>query len=232
MENLVIVGTSHIAKESVDEVARTIEEIKPNIIALELDRGRLHHLLHPGKRKLSFRDIRHVGVKGWLFAQFGAWAEKKLGQHVGVSPGQEMLTAVRIARQKKIPIALVDQEISITLRRFSQTLTWRERWRFFVDIITGVFKRKEFDFDLRTVPSEKVIAKLIGRVKRRYPNVYKVLVSERNDVMARNIAVLMKLNPGKNVMAVMGAGHEDEMEALVKKYHRTIDVSPAKQAPK
>ena len=63
-------------------------------------------------------------------------------------------------------------------------------------------------------------------MKKRYPNVYRVLVQERNDVMARNIAVLMKLNPQKKVLAVMGAGHEDEMETLVKHYLKKIDVTP------
>lgn len=226
MEHLVIIGTSHIAKESVDEVTRTIEHEKPEVIAIELDRGRLDHLLSPNKRKMSWKDIRHVGLKGWIFALLGAWAEKKLGQHVGVSPGAEMLTAVRIARQKKIPIALVDQDIRITLKRFSKVLSWKERWRFLVDIVSGIFKKRQIEFDLRKVPSEKVIKKLLGQVKKRYPNVYRVLVQERNDVMARNIAILMKLHPGKKVLAVMGAGHEEEMEALIKMYYKKIDVAP------
>ncbi|HSU72841.1 MAG TPA: TraB/GumN family protein [Candidatus Binatia bacterium] len=216
--DLVIVGTSHIAKESVREVTHRIEKEAPDIIALELDKGRLHALLHPKQQKSRMRDIRHVGLKGWMFAQLGSWAEKKLGRHVGVSPGQDMLTAFRIAREQKIPIALVDQDITITLKRFSQTLTWRERARFVIDIVSGVLKRKDFGFDLRTVPSEKVIAQLIGRVRKHYPNVYKVLVVERNDVMARNLAMLMKLNPGKKILAVVGAGHERELEALVQKY--------------
>lgn len=218
MEHLVIVGTSHIAKESVSEVKQVIEKEAPDIVALELDKGRLHHLLDPKKRKSSLRDIRHVGFKGWVFAQLGAWAEKKLGQHVGVSPGQEMLTAFYLAKEKKLPVALVDQDITITLKRFSKTLTWRERFRFLGDIISGVLRRKDFGFDIRTVPSEKIIAKLIGRVKKHYPNVYKVLVVERNEVMARNLAMLLKMNPGKKIVAVVGAGHERELELLVKKY--------------
>lgn len=216
MNNLVIVGTSHIARQSVHEVTQAIENEKPDIIAVELDRGRLDHLLHPQKSRTRLSDIRRVGVKGWLFGLFGAWAEKALGKHVGVSPGQDMLTAVRLARQNKLPLALVDQEIAVTLRRFSQALTWREKGRFLVDIVKGViFREKEFGFDLRTVPSKQVITKLLDRVKKRYPNVYRVLVTERNHVMARNLAHLIRLHPDKRIIAIVGAGHEKELEALV-----------------
>lgn len=218
MKDLVIVGTSHIAQQSIKEVTDAVEKEKPNIIALELDRGRLAHLLNPKATKPSWRDIKHVGFKGWAFARFGAWAEKALGKHVGVKPGQDMLTAVRLARDKKLPLALVDQDIAITLRRFSRSITYKEKWNFLVDILKGIFlPRKELAFDLRTVPSRQVIAKLIGQVKKRYPNVYKVLVTERNHIMARNLARLMKANPGKKVLAVVGAGHEEELEHLVKK---------------
>jgi pheromone shutdown-related protein TraB len=229
MERLILIGTSHIAKESVDEVARAIEQHSPDIIALELDRGRLDHLLHPKKQKSSWRDIRHVGLKGWIFAQLGAWAEKKMGQHVGISPGQEMLTAVRLARQKKIMIALVDQDITITLKRFSKTLTWTERFRFVADIVSGVFHRKDIGFDLRTVPSPQVIAKLIAQVRKRYPNVYRVLVTERNHVMARNIALMMRLNPDKKILAVIGAGHEEELEILVGRYFKQVSLAAKSQ---
>ncbi len=215
---LTILGTSHIAKQSMNEVRKEIDEKKPDIIAVELDRGRLEGLLNPKKQKLRLSDIRKVGVKGWVFALIGAWGEKKLGQHVGVSPGQDMLTAVKLARERKIPLALIDQEISITLKRFSKTLTWREKFRFVGDLIQGAVSRKKPDFDLRTVPSKEVIGKLIGHVKVRYPNVYKVLVTERNHVMARNLATLIRLNPEKHILAIVGAGHEDELDDLVTRY--------------
>lgn len=218
MKDLVLIGTSHIAQQSMKEVANAIEKEKPDIIALELDRMRLAHLLNPKTQKPSWRDIRAVGFKGWVFAKFGAWAEKALGKHVGVKPGQDMLTAVRIAREKKLPLALIDQDIQITLRRFSRSITYREKWNFFVDILKGIFlPKKDLGFDLRTVPSKQIISKLIGQVKKRYPNIYKVLVVERNHFMARNLARLMKDNPGKKVLAVIGAGHEEELEELVKK---------------
>ena len=96
--NLTITGTSHIAKQSLDEVERTINGEKPDIIALELDRRRLYSLFKkPGRIRIY--DIKKIGIKGFVFSLIGAWAEKKLGKMVGVMPGSEMKKAVKLAKK-------------------------------------------------------------------------------------------------------------------------------------
>ena len=215
--NLVLLGTSHIARESITAVSKAIDGLQPGVVALELDRGRLHALLHPSKEKLRLRDIRHIGVKGYLFGLLGAWAERKLGHSVGTAPGDEMRAAVRVCRERKIPVALVDQDIHITLRRLSRALSWRERWRFFVDIVGSVVKREKLPFDLHTVPSEDVIGKLTGQVRVRYPNVYRVLITERNEFMADRLSRILRAAPDKTVLAVIGAGHVKDVAGLVRK---------------
>lgn len=218
-KNLTLIGTSHIAKESLKEVEKVIRKQEPDFIALELDPRRLHALLAKKKRKISIRDIRRVGIKGYFFALIGGWAEKKLGESVGVSPGAEMLKAVKLAKELKIPLLLIDQDIEITLRRFSQTLTWKEKWNFLVDLFNGfVLRKKIITFDLTKVPSQKIIKKLTKEVEKRYPNIYKVLVVERNHVMARRLAFIMKKEPDKEIIAIIGAGHEKEMLQLIKRY--------------
>ncbi|MEK6949883.1 MAG: TraB/GumN family protein [Nanoarchaeota archaeon] len=215
--NLMIIGTSHIAKQSLEDVERAIEDKKPDIIALELDKNRLYSLFKkPGKIRIY--DIKRVGIKGFVFSLIGAWAEKKLGSMVGVAPGSEMKKAVVLARKKGIKIALIDQEIEITLKRFSKSLTWKEKWNFIADILKAFFSgKREIEFDLSRVPSKEVIKKLIEKVKERYPNVYKVLIEERNFVMADNLKIIMEKNPDKKILAIIGAGHEEEILDLIKK---------------
>ncbi|MEK6868864.1 MAG: TraB/GumN family protein, partial [Nanoarchaeota archaeon] len=190
---------------------------KPDIVALELDKRRLYSLFRkPGKIRIY--DIKRIGIKGFIFSLIGAWAEKKLGNMVGVAPGSEMKKAIRLARKNGIKIALIDQDIEITLKRFSKSLTWKEKWNFLADIIKSVFTRKGvIEFDLTKVPSKKVIKKLIEQVKKRYPNVYKVLIEERNEVMANNLHKIMSDYPDKRILAIIGAGHEDDILILIKK---------------
>jgi len=143
MARIKIIGTSHIAPESLAKVEKNIREIKPGIVAIELDKKRLFALLSKKQQSISIRDIRRIGFKGWLFALIGAWAERKLGAKVGVSPGAEMLKAVALAQEVGAKTALIDQDIEVTLKRFSKALTWKEKWAFVVDIFKGVVLKKE-----------------------------------------------------------------------------------------
>ena len=82
------------------------------------------------------------------------------------------MALIEFAKEKGIPIALIDQDIEITLKRLSKYLSWREKFNFFADILKAVFlRKKEFDFDLNKVPENELIKKLLGNVKSRYPNV-------------------------------------------------------------
>ncbi len=128
-----------------------------------------------------------------------------------------MKLAFKLAKERKLKVALIDQDIEITLHKISKSLTWKEKWNFFVDAFKAVIlRKKEVVFDLRKVPSASVIKKLTGKVKKRYPNIYKVLVVERNEIMARNLAKLCSDYPESKVLAVIGAGHEKEIMDLVK----------------
>lgn len=221
--NLTIIGTSHIARQSVHEVKEELAK-GPDIVAIELDKARLEGLMSRGKTRLSILDISKVGVVGFLFAVLGAWAQRKLGSFVGVAPGTEMLTAVKLAKRNNAQIALIDQNIAITLKRLSDSITWREKLRFVLEIFKAIFfSRRELkrlgieQLDLTKVPPKELVKKLTAEMKKGYPNVYRVLVKERNDFMSARLAALIDANPDKKIVAVVGAGHEEEMLDLIKK---------------
>lgn len=218
-QNLEIIGTSHIARQSLEDVRKAIEEGKPEVVALELDIKRYFALTKKPKKGegSGFKAVFEIGIKGYLFSLIGAWAEKKLGEIVNVEPGSEMLLAIKLAKKNKINIALIDQDIEITLKRFSKTLSWKEKWNFVVDLFKGaILRKKEVEFDLSKVPEHEIIEKMIKLVKKRYPNIYKVLIEERNKVMALNLSKVMLQNPEKRILAIVGAGHEKEIIELIK----------------
>lgn len=226
IQNIILVGTSHIAQQSVEEVSRIINQKKPQIIALELDEERFQALKQKKKKKISLRQILTIGWKGFLFALLGSYLQKKLGQLVKVSPGEEMRKAIELAKKNKIKIALIDQPLRTTLRRISEELTWKEKGRFILDIGKGFFGKKwgkrlkkKFPqgFDLTKLPSKQLLRELIKEFKQRYPSLYQILVKERNQVLSQNLIKLQKENPKEWIIAIMGAGHEEEVESLIKK---------------
>ncbi|MFH1592882.1 MAG: TraB/GumN family protein [Candidatus Woesearchaeota archaeon] len=205
-KNIALIGTSHISKESIKKVKKSIKTLKPEIIALELDPLRFNTLLtKKKKRRISFQGL---GFKAFLFNLLGAYIEKSLSKHTGVLPGTEMKTAIKIAKKQRIKIALIDQPIGITLKRLMSKITWKEKRQFVKDLFLGFFfRKKRIQFDLNKVPSEEIIEKLMEETEKNYPNIYTVLVTERNHYMGKALYKLMHTFPDKQILAIIGAGH-------------------------
>lgn len=217
-KNLTTIGTSHIARQSLEEIEDFIETRKPDIIALELDARRAYALMHKVKRRLGWRDIRRIGLKGFLFGMLGSWVEKKLGAKVGIKPGAEMRLALKLAQQHRVQVAFIDQDIEVTLKKLSKAFCWKEKWSLVKDIFKVLVLRKaEIKFDLTKVPGQELIKELTSKVKKEYPHLYMVLVTERNSIMAKRLTALVKSYPSKHILAVVGAGHELEILEIIKK---------------
>lgn len=224
--NVVLVGTSHIAQESVKNVAAVIEHFSPCIVGIELDRQRFYALLEDHRQRYlpSFQNIRRFGIKGTLFALVASAVSEKLAKMVRARPGDDMRSALQAAKKHQLTIALLDQPLHITLHRFSAAITWKEKWHFLIDVLSGIFfpqrelRRYGLDqFDLRKVPSTEVIKQLLAHVKERYPNVYRVLIDERNRSMVRQIRKFQQKYPHQIILAVIGAGHEEGIKALLER---------------
>ena len=197
-----IVGTSHIAAQSIREIKSAFHSFKPEIVAVELDLQRASVLLSGEKKKLSLAAIGALGVKGYLFARIGQYVQQKLGKSVGIIPGSDMKTALELAKEQKLQIALIDQPLPLTLHNFSKNLTWREKGRFVVDILKGLlFPQRQLrelgldSLDLRKVPEKELVLKMMKTLRGRYPNVYKTLVEDRNKYMVKKIVQLLRSHP-------------------------------------
>jgi len=222
--NITIIGTSHIAAQSIKEIKSTFSSFKPEIVAVELDMQRATALLSGEKKNLSITAIGALGIKGFLFAKIGQYVQQKLGKSVGIIPGSDMKTALELAKEQKLQIALIDQPLQITLQNFSKQLTWKEKGRFVIDMAKGLlFPKKQMremgldTLDLRKVPEKELVLKMMKTLRERYPNVYKTLVEDRNKYMVKKLVQLLRSHPEKKILVVVGAGHKEEMEELLLK---------------
>jgi len=215
--NIHIVGTSHIAKESIDKVKNAFLTIKPEVICVELDKDRFIALTTPDEKKPKNRDIiRNVGLWGFMFYRIAGYVQKKLSEKTGVKPGSDMLEAIKLAHINQVKLALIDQHISVTLSRFSKAFTFKTKMRVIGDIFSAPFSKKlKVHLDLNRIPDDETIAMLLDIVKKRYPTLYNVMIEERNIVMGKRLVKIMQENPGVPIMAVVGAGHEKGMKRII-----------------
>ena len=218
MKDIIIIGSSHISRDSAREVKKIIEEVKPEFVALELDKQRIQALLSGKEQNPSIRMIKHIGFGGYLFLKIGKFVEKKLGNIVGTKPGIEMKQAIKTAKENNSKIALIDQNINITLRKLSKEFKIKQILK---DVFKGIFKKRKLLFDIRKVPSEEIIEKYMLEIKNNYPGVYKVIIEERNQYMANQLFNLKQYFPDAKIVAVVGAGHKKGMIKILEDKFKT-----------
>ncbi len=143
--DIIIVGTAHISDKSIEEVRSTIDQEKPNVVAVELCPRRYQSLKDEIPKEPSIKDILNGGyllLVQWLLA----WVQKKIASEKGAKPGAEMLSAIEKAEETGARVALIDRDIGITLRRFWDRMTFFEKIRmFFAMISSSLWEGEEID---------------------------------------------------------------------------------------
>ena len=121
-KEIVLVGTAHVSKESVDLVESVINEEQPDTVCVELCASRFQAI----KKKDQWLEMDIIKVikekKSFLLLSnlMLASFQKRIGDKLGVKPGEEMIKAIDTAEASGAEICLADRDITITLSR-----TWR-----------------------------------------------------------------------------------------------------------
>ena len=215
-ECLTIIGTAHVSEESVNEVKDAIYEQHPDIVAIELDRGRYAKLR---KQMMGIEEDEHISVTniikenkvGLFFTHtLLGYFQSKIGADVDVTPGSEMIGAIEASQDLQIPIALIYRDINTTLQRALNKMGFMEKAKFAYGLLASVFgiDDEEEDIDIEELKNPENIDELMEMFKDEAPSVYEVLVHERDAYLAGKIMQL----PYDKVVAVVGAGHKPGIE--------------------
>lgn len=211
-ENLTIIGTAHVSADSVEEVKNTIYELQPEVVGVELDYGRFKRLMdekngvEPEDDTISMRKIIRENKVGLFFiTSILSYFQNKIGQDVNVKPGSEMIAAIEAANDLDIKIALLDRDINITLQRVLNKMSGWEKFKFILGALKSLVVGEEEEIDIEDLKQEDTIEEVMEYFKEASPDVYQVLVHERDAYLAQSILNI----PEDNVVAVVGAGHKE-----------------------
>ena len=201
---LFLVGTAHVSSSSVDQVRAAIEEEDPDTICIELDSGRLQSK----QSSWQNQDIRKVfkEKKGFLLLANTALAsfQKRLGAQTGISPGDELLGAVSLAKEKGIPISLCDRDIQTTFRRaWAKSGLWNKCKLLATLISTAFSDEKISEEDLEELKKQETLENMLNEMAKELPSIKEVLIDERDIYLATK----MFTAPGRKKVGVIGAGH-------------------------
>ena len=202
----ILVGTAHVSRESADLVRRVIEQEMPDAVAVELDAQRYQALTEPERwQALDIKEvIRKKQLSTLLVNLLLAAYQKRLGLKLGVVPGAELLEAVRVAEERKIPVTLADRDVRVTIRRaWRSTSIWKKSLLLSA-VLASVFDEKEMtEAQIEELLKKDVLSELMKELGEAMPALKKVLIDERDLYLSHR----MRQARGKRVVAVVGAGH-------------------------
>jgi pheromone shutdown-related protein TraB len=232
-DNLVLVGTAHVSKASVEEVEQAIEEHKPDVVAVELDDKRYDVLVNKKKwEETPITDMIRGGKAFFFLAQvFLASIQRRLGKEFGAEPGSEMLAAIKSAESREIKVELVDRDITITLKKAWRTMGFREKFRLFWEFSKAmVGYSDEEEIDLEEIMNEDAITMMIEELSKIAPSVTRILVFERDAYIAKKLSILSE--EGNKVVAVVGAGHLKGIQENLAAIEKTPSFEELESVPK
>ena len=225
-DNIILIGTAHISKESIKEVREAIEKFKPDVVAVELCERRYESITKKDKwENTPITQLIKSNNAYFMIAQtFLSSVQRKLGKDQGVEPGSEMIAAIDEAKKHNIKIALVDRDISVTLKRAWKKMGYREKLRLtweFLKAILGYDEEEMEELDIKEIMDQDVISAMMEEFGEIAPSVTNVLVHERDKYIAKKI--LNESKKGK-IVAIVGAGHLKGIKKHLEKKELNVDL--------
>jgi len=143
-----------------------------------------------------------------------------------------MIAALEEAKKNNLKVALIDRDISITLKRAWRKMGFREKFRLsweFLKALIGYDEEEMEKIDLKELMKEDVISSLMKEFSEIAPSVSTVLIKERDEYIAKKIS-----DESKNgrVLAVVGAGHIEGIKKHLEEKRLDVNLSELEKVPK
>ncbi len=213
---ITLIGTAHISQDSINEVTEAIKTQKPDCVAIELDQKRCDSIKNPDSwRQLDIVKVLKRGEGFLLLANLVlASFQKRMGQNVGVRPGDEMVAAMKVAEELNIPTTMVDRPIQTTLRRaWAKNSLWGKCKLLSAMISSAFTSEKISSEEIEELKNNSEMDSMMKELSDYMPTVKEVLIDERDKYLASHIWE----SEGSNIIAVLGAGHLPGVQAYLEK---------------
>ncbi len=193
---VLVIGTAHVVNLA-EPLRKTVADRILDGIAVELDPERAQVMLSPDP------SVRHPNSRVPFFLRIWSVIQRRLGEQIGGGlAGAEMRTAAELARERRIPLFLIDDPIRDTLARLLRSMSPRERVNLFVGGLLGLFVPSRLvrrQIDQYTAAPDAYL----GEIRQSFPAVARVLLDDRNEHMAERLASLRQKGYGR-IAAIVG----------------------------
>ena len=205
-KEVILLGTAHVSKQSVELVEQVIDQEKPDTVCIELCQGRYQNL----RQQESWQNMDIIKVirekKSFLLLSnlILAAFQKRIAAKLDIRPGQEMIQAIESAEAAGAQIHLADRDVRITLARTWRQMGWWSKIKLIFQLVLSFSDVDQIDAEeVERMKQQDVLESILEEVGRSLPSIRHTLIDERDQYLAAKI----RTAPGQKIVAVVGAGH-------------------------
>jgi len=207
---LTLLGTAHVSRTSADKVHELLQGGDYDAVAVELCPSRHRALMDPdGLARMDLFSVIRQGRVYMVVASLALAAyQQRLADQFGIELGAEQRAAITVARERQLPVLLVDREIGVTLKRTAGNLNWWKRFGFFSGLLATLLSREEVtEEEIERLKAGDVLETTFAEFAEDRRNLYVPLIEERDRYMAARLREEIAGKHHEKVLAVLGAGH-------------------------
>jgi hypothetical protein len=187
---IILIGTAHVSRESIDEVGRAIREESPGQVCVELDAGRYTSMTQRDNwEKLDMAKVFKEGKGFLLMANLVlSGFQRRMGAELGVKPGEEMKAALDAAAELGIPHSLCDREVQLTLRRAWGRCGLWSKCKLLASLISSALTTEKLSGDeIEALKKGSELDGMMEELAAYLPSVKATLIDERDRYLAAKI---------------------------------------------
>jgi pheromone shutdown-related protein TraB len=151
--------------------------------------------------------------------------QKKIGQKLGIKPGEEMMRAIQAAEAVHAHVHLADRDIRTTLSRTWRLMGLWTKLKLFAQFLASVGEADKIqEEDIEKMKDKDVLETLLSEIGEAFPELRRILIDERDQYLTHKI----RTAPGKKIVAVVGAGH---VPGIQRYWQEPVDVNALDEIP-
>jgi pheromone shutdown-related protein TraB len=224
---IILIGTAHVSRESAKLVAKVIEEERPDTVSIELCNSRYESMTKKNQWQNTdlIKVIREKKAFLLLSNLMLAHFQKKIGQKLGIKPGEEMMRAIQAAEAVHAHVHLADRDIRTTLSRTWRLMGLWTKLKLFAQFLASVGEADKIqEEDIEKMKDKDVLETLLSEIGEAFPELRRILIDERDQYLTHKI----RTAPGKKIVAVVGAGH---VPGIQRYWQEPVDVNALDEIP-
>ena len=216
-----ILGTAHVSRASADKAQELIESKQHDVICIELCQSRFNAMTDPNAlAKMDLFDVIRNGKASMVTASLALGSyQQRMAEQLGIEPGLEMKTSIKHAKELDLPLVVIDREVGTTLKRVYHNVPFWKRLYIIAGLFTSVVSRETVsEEEIEKLKTGDLLETTFAQFSEDAKDLFVPLIDERDRYMTAKLLQATKEHPGKNLLAVVGAGHVKGMMNYLEKH--------------